>query len=204
MQLDGFFLQSKKILHIEDQGIIYSLNEVLNGYGGKIGFSTRGVIDLQLSINGWTLPSTSLYPKSKGTTVYARTVIHAVKQSDKFPFSVRAILGYGLSGYDEISTTDTDLDFGLGISRRTYLRDNISVVPTIDFLYSISNYTMDNADDITESGGIFVISLPIAFNLPRNHMIHLAPFINYGMNKSEGSYGFNLGYIIPRYRSTEK
>lgn len=200
IQLDGFFMEAKKNIYIDDdQGVVSSKNATMTGYGGKFGFSVKGVFDLQWSINGWALPSTSLYPESKGSTVYVRAVIHVKKQSDKLPFSIRGIFAYGYSKFDEIPTTDTDIDFGLGISRRTYIRDNISIVPTIDFLYSLSSYTMNRASDFEESGGQVVVSLPIAFNLYRNHLLHFAPFINYGMSNSEGSYGLNLGYIIPFY-----
>ncbi len=201
LQFDGFYLQSKKTMYIEsDQGIVNTKDATQSGFGGRIGISIKGVFDMQYSFNGWTLPSSSLYPETKGRTINARAVIHFAKQSDKLPFSIRGLIAYGYSDYDGIGTNDTDVDFGLGISRRTYFRDNFSIVPTIDFLYSISNYTMDTADDIELTGGIISLSIPIAYNLARNHLIHFAPVINYGMNETEGSMGFNLGYIIPLYR----
>jgi hypothetical protein len=200
VQLDGFFLEAKRDIHVEDNGTINSKNATLTGYGGKFGFCLRGVFDMQWSINAWSLPSTSLYPDTKGTTVTARLVVHALKQSDKIPFSVRGLFGYSFSEYDATRSSQTDIPIGLGIYRRIYLRDNISFNPTIDLVYSISEYSFDQADDtIDESGTQVAIVIPIAFNLMRNHLIHLAPFINYGIENSEGSYGINVGYILPFY-----
>ena len=71
----------------------------------------------------------------------------------------------------------------------------------MDLLYSLSNYTFldSSTTDVSEGEAIYVISLPIAINLFRNHLIHLSPHIYYGMSSSTGYFGFNLGYIIPFY-----
>jgi len=185
VQLDGYYLEYPD----SEQG----------GFGGKIGFSAKGTFDMQLSINGWTSKSDGSSTGNSGTRVYAKMVLHAVKQSDKMPFSIRGILGYGTSQGNEFDYTTSEVNFGVGIARRNYVRDNLSIVTTIDYIYEMYTISIDGLDDIEDSRGIIAFTLPIAFNLPHNHLVHFAPFINYGLNDSGGSYGFNLGYIIPFY-----
>ena len=185
VQFDGYYLEYPE----SKQG----------GFGGKIGFSAKGTFDMQLNVNGWSEKSDGSGTSNSGNRVYGKMVLHALKQSDKMPFSIRGILGYGISQGKEISYTLSSADFGVGLARRNYIRDNLSILTTIDYLYEMSILKIEGLDDMEESRSIIAITLPIAFNLPHNHLVHFAPFINYGLNDSGGSYGFNLGYIIPFY-----
>jgi hypothetical protein len=181
IQFDGYYLEYPQ----SDQG----------GFGGKIGFSARGTFDMQLNVNSWSDKNGS----NSGNRVYGRMVVHVLKQSDKLPFSVRGILGLGTSQGKELNYSRTETNFGVGIARRNYIRDNLSILTTVDYLYEINTFSVDGLDDVEESRSIIALTLPIAYNLPHNHLVHFAPFINYGLNDSGGSLGFNLGYIIPFY-----
>lgn len=190
--------------YINGKKLIYEDLARFSGPGMAMGFSVRGVFDLQAGMFSENIPENQYgagSEKDLGTHVYGRMVIHAPKQSDHFPLSLRGMFSYGYAEYDEANATESVISLGMGVTRRLYLADNISVIPSVDFLYSRSEFVSTDASrenlDADEVCGI--VSIPLAFNLVRNHLLYITPLVSSGMKNSNAHFRITLGYLMPLY-----
>jgi hypothetical protein len=194
---DASYHGGKKLLN--DDYIRY------NGMGLVFGYSFRGVFDLQAGANPEYIPEGELFSGSEkdvGSNAFGKLAIHAVKQSDRFPFSIKGMFIYSYTEYDEANTIETKISGGMGIYRRLYLADNISFIPSFDIIYSSSKFepTSSTADGNFEGDEVIsVVSLPFAINIIRNHLLYLTPTVASGMKNSNAFYRITLGYMLPVY-----
>jgi hypothetical protein len=179
-------------------------NVNLSGLGLGFGFSILGVVDLAYTAGNHNIPEDEFFAgseKDMGTVVQGGLTIHAVKQSDKFPLSIKGIFQFDFIEYEEINIIERSYYIGFGAYRRAYLADNISVVPGIDMVYGRPEFSdsRDASQKSTDDEVYMVATLPFAFNFIRNHVLFITPKISYGLNNSNPLLTGTLGYILPIY-----
>ena len=114
--------------------------------------------------------------------------------------SFRAILSFSEWSMGS-NAASSDIGIGGGLYYKTYIGNNVAVVPTADLIYKFIEYSSPGtiSEDISVQEVYFEIQIPIAFTLPMNHMIYLTPRISFAPSSSLGSYGIHIGYLIPLY-----
>jgi len=173
------------------------------GAGLSMGFSIKGIVDLQAGSLTQYIAADEYYAgsdKDVGSNAYGKVVIHAVKQTDKIPASVRGSFTYSYSDYADANTTLKDMRFSIGSYRRMYLADKISFIPSIDFVYSRFKFTPSGSSLVLEGKDFYTdVSIPVAFNFARSHILYLTPGVAMASKGSGSYFWITLGYMSPMY-----
>ena len=186
--------------------VFYSSNDGINGYGTGIGFSISGIVDLQFGIASTSFPEEVFGNDFMGFGLSPAIIIHALKQNEEIPISLKAIFSYGSYNYSGEILSNLGLTMkgswfstGLGIYHRLIVGSKTSIIPSIDLYYTtIKTITEDSNGDSVEEKDDFVevqLYLPIAFDLPKEQVLHLTPQIAF--SNGQTIYGVAIGFVLP-------
>ncbi|MBD3196426.1 MAG: hypothetical protein GF317_15310 [Candidatus Lokiarchaeota archaeon] len=181
----------------------FSSNKDAKGFGGNIGYSISGILDLGFS---YSRSTTNDEPKIYSDDISPSINIHILKQSINVPISFSMGAKYIKSYYSGDFLDDYDLElnssgFVIGgeIAGKIPIDKDFAVMPSFGIsYYSYSAEIKDqygNSAEDDDSVTDFIFELPLIFYVGSKNLFCISPGLS--MDEDYNTFFVNLSFIVP-------